>query len=66
MIDIEQDFPSAFKSARNAAGLTQRGVFDVLGIPRRSVQNWEAGVNLPPEWVQRLILSELASLAAND
>lgn len=66
MIDIEKDFPSAFKAARIAAGITQRGVFDVLGIPRRSVQNWEAGINLPPEWVQRLILAELARLAAND
>ena len=66
MIDIEKDFPSAFKSARLAAGLTQRGVFDVLGIPHRSVQNWEAGTNLPPEWAQRLILAELDRLAAND
>ena len=63
MIDIEQDFPSAFKAARNAAGLPQQGMFDVLGIPRRSVQNWEAGINLPPEWAQRLILDELARIA---
>lgn len=66
MIDIENTFPAELRSARKAAGLTQQGVFDALGIPRRSVQNWEAGINLPPEWAQRLILAELARLAAND
>lgn len=63
MIEIEQDFPSALKAARTAAGLTQQGMFDALGIPRRSVQGWEAGVRIPPEWAQRLILAELARIA---
>lgn len=62
-MNIEQDFPSEFKAARNAAGLTQQGMFDVLGIPRRSVQNWEAGINIPPEWAQRLILAKLALIS---
>ena len=63
MIDIEQDFPSTFKSARTAAGLTQRGIEDLLGIPYRTVQSWEGGINTPPEWAQRLILDKLARIA---
>ena len=63
MIEIEQDFPSAFKSARLSAGLTQRGIEDLLGIPYRTVQSWEGGINTPPEWAQRLILAELARIA---
>lgn len=61
--DLSADFPSALKAARTAAGLTQQGMFDVLGIPRRSVQDWETGLRTPPEWAQRLILAELARIA---
>ncbi len=50
------------KEARKAAGLTQQGVSDLLGIPRRTIQDWECGKRVPPEWVERLIVEKLESM----
>ena len=47
------------KEARKKAGLTQEEMTSVLGIPRRTVQNWEKGVTKPPEYVERLVVAEL-------
>jgi hypothetical protein len=58
-------FSASFQRARLAAKLTQRGIEDLLGIPYRTVQSWEGGINTPPEWAQRLILAELARIAEN-
>lgn len=43
------------KEMRHACGMTQVEFAAALGIPRRSVQNWETGVNTPPEYVVNLI-----------
>lgn len=56
------DFPEKFKTAREAAGLTQQGMEDRLQIPRRTVQEWEKGRRIPPAYVQRLVLKELERL----
>nr|DAI29865.1 MAG TPA: centromere-binding protein [Bacteriophage sp.] len=34
-----------------------------VGIPRRTVQDWEKGVMVPPDYVQRLVLEEMARIA---
>lgn len=31
------------KEARKAAGLTQQALSDWLGIPKRTIENWEGG-----------------------
>lgn len=56
------NFAEKFKEARKAAGLTQQGVQDRVGIPRRTVQDWEAGKMDPPEWCQNLVLEKLEQL----
>lgn len=43
------------KDMRRALGMTQAEFAAALGIPRRSVQNWETGVNTPPKYVVDLI-----------
>lgn len=43
------------KDMRRALGMTQAEFAAALGIPRRSVQNWETGVTIPPEYVVNLI-----------
>ena len=50
------------KEARLKAGLTQEQMTTVLGIPRRTVQNWEKEVAKPPEYVERLVIAELERL----
>ncbi len=47
------------KEARVFAGLTQPEVEEELGIPIRSLQNWEAGIRQPPEYVEKYLIQEL-------
>ena len=51
------------KEARKAAGLTQQAMSDLLKIPKRNIENWEAGKNSPPEWAERLIIKELEAIS---
>lgn len=57
---------SAIREARQAAGLSQQGVTDALGIPRRTLQDWEAGKRTPPGWAEILIVKELERIAKED
>lgn len=43
------------KDMRRALGMTQAEFAAALGIPRRSVQNWEKGITIPPKYVVDLI-----------
>lgn len=54
----------SIKDARLHAMLTQRQVAELLGIPLRTIENWEGGKNTPPPYVERLIINELARIAA--
>lgn len=47
------------KEARKAAGLTQQQMSDEMGIPKRTIENWETGSRNCPEWTERLIVAEL-------
>lgn len=59
-----KDFNEMLKQARNAAGLSQRGMADRMLIPARTIEEWEAGRRTPPTYVQRFVLNELELLAA--
>lgn len=49
------------KEARKAAGLTQQGVTERLGIPRRTLQDWESGKRNCPKWCEKLVIEKLLS-----
>lgn len=51
------------KAARNAAGLSQRKMSELLGIPRRTIEDWDAGKSQPSTWVKQLLLAELERIA---
>lgn len=51
------------KEARLAAGLTQKGMSDTLGIPKRTIEDWEGGRRTPPEWVANLVIEKLMQIA---
>lgn len=53
---------SKIKTARMATGLSQIKLANLLEIPRRSIENWECGINEPPIWVQNLLLEKLDTL----
>lgn len=54
---------TTIKEARQAAGLSQQGVTDALGIPRRTLQDWESGKRTPPGWAEALVIEKLERIA---
>ena len=43
------------KKMRKEAGMTQKAFSEFFGIPVRTLQDWEAGVRTPPDYVVRLL-----------
>lgn len=43
------------KELRASLGLTMRELSEVLGIPRRTLENWEYGTRPMPDYMMRLI-----------
>lgn len=43
------------KALRKQYGLTQQALSDLLGIPKRTIEDWDAGKASPPPYVLRLI-----------
>lgn len=56
-------YSDKFKAARKVAGLTQEACAARIGVPVRTIENWEAGSRTPPDYVQRLVLEEMARIA---
>lgn len=48
--------------ARKEAGLTQKQVFEQIGVPVRTLQNWENGVRVCPIYVEKLLVEKLLSM----
>lgn len=47
------------REARIAARLTQRKMSELLEIPLRTIEQWEAGTRRPPIYVEKLIVEKL-------
>ena len=54
---------SKIKETRTELGLTQKAVSDLLGIPRRTIEDWEAGKRKCPDYVERLVIEKLVAVA---
>lgn len=54
------------KQARQQAGLTQAQMSEQLGIPKRTIENWERGISTPPQYVEQLVIEKLLQLANNN
>ena len=54
---------SKLKEARRAAGLTQKQAEEVIGIPVRTLSNYESGSRTPPPWVERLLIEKYQQIA---
>lgn len=44
-----------FKELREKSGMNMKRFAEYFGIPYRTVQNWEAGVNICPAYTLRLL-----------
>lgn len=50
------------KEARKAAGLSQAEMSNMFEIPKRTIENWEAGLRNPPVYVEKLIVEKLMQI----
>ncbi len=53
------EFKDELKKTRREIKMTQEGLSKMLEVPKRTIENWEGGVNKPPGYVQKLILEKL-------
>lgn len=53
------------KEAREEAHLTQKQVFEQIGVPIRTLQNYEGGVRVCPPWVEKLLIEKILSLVCH-
>jgi DNA-binding transcriptional regulator YiaG len=44
-----------FKDLRRESGMTQQQYADYFGIPKRTIENWERGVNKCPQYLLNLM-----------
>lgn len=54
------------KEARERLGLSQQALSDRLGIPKRTIENWDAGIRKPPKWVEKLVLEKIKQIEDTD
>lgn len=59
-------FRQNLKAWRERHTLDQAAAAAVLGISRRTLENWECGRNEPNQWRQPGILAAMAAMAAHD
>lgn len=57
---------NAIKEARKAAGLTQKQMSDMLNIPKRTIEDWDAGKSYPKPWIEALLIEKLHSMTAGE
>lgn len=54
------DFAEKLKTMRTEAGWTRPKVVERVGVPLRTLEDWEASKRTPPDYVQHLVLDRLA------
>lgn len=47
------------KLARQEAGLTQKALSEWLGIPKRTIEEWDRGKSKPLKWVESLLIEKI-------
>jgi len=54
------------KAARLKAGLTQQKMSVLLGIPKRTIEEWEGGRRKCPEYTKKMVIKELEKKRITD
>ncbi len=57
-----ENFNVVLKTARLEKELTQKKLSEILKIPKRTVEDWEANKRIPPEYVQDLIIEKIRGM----
>ena len=53
------DTKDRIKRMRSEAGMSQVKFAEYFGIPRRTLEDWERGVRIPPDYLVRLLAYKL-------
>lgn len=53
------DTAKVIKELRESTGMTRREFSEHIGIPVRTLEDWEAARRTPPEYIPRLIAYQL-------
>ena len=56
-------FSEKLKAFRAKTKLSQRKLAEVLGIPRRTYENWESNINVPAQYMQESILEKIKKIS---
>ena len=56
---MPQTFTERLKALKKEARLTQQGIADLLGVSKRTVEEWTRGGSEPPKYLQPLYLEAL-------
>lgn len=59
---MTETFAEKLKAARAATGMSQQKMADRMLISKRTIEKWETGERVPPEYVQRFVLNELKEI----
>lgn len=62
-IIMENYKTSDIKKWRKKANISQAKMGEILGIPKRTIENWESGKNTPPQYVIDLVTDKLIQLS---
>lgn len=54
---------SNLKLARKRSGLSQKELSLLLGVPKRTIENYESGVRVPPDYVMDLLIEQVNKMA---
>ena len=59
-----ETFAERLRAARAGTGMSQQKMAERMLISKRTIEKWETGERVPPEYVQRFVLNELGEIAA--
>lgn len=58
---MDNNEDNKIKAARLEAGMTIKEMAEYLGAPYRTIQDWNAGLRKPPEWIELLVIEKIQS-----
>lgn len=54
-----------YRAYRDKLNLTQRDISNLLGVPRRTWQNWELGIRNPTPAMEKMLKEKLDRMLEN-
>ena len=56
---MSQTYAEKLREVRTSAGWSRPKMVERVGVPLRTIEDWEAGKMTPPDYVQKLVLDRL-------